>query len=396
MKLRSFLVMLILLSGAIAFVACEGERGPAGPAGKDGAKGDKGDTGERGPAGPAGPAGADGRVGDQGPGYGDSRCDVSNGIQGVVGISQDKLTGTAGDDIICGTWVNNEIRAGGGDDTVYGGAGDDKMLGGAGDDTLDGEGGNDHFYIWKQAGANKWIGGEGKDMIYCEEEDPNGFIVGSPADSHVMGFYWSTNISLTISDPVILDLSSGSFDGTSLSDDTGTFTFEGIEDVYCGTGADTITGNDRDNYLNGYRGNDTIKGMGGNDILYGGGGNDIKDGGAGDDLLYAYNDTDTLTGGDGADTFVLEHYQTPGVHVIKDFNLDEDIIYLNGYPKNGRAITNSGANLLAGTTTFAVIHKDGSTSETHAAAIAAKTETIKFVNHPRMNPKTRTYTFKDD
>ncbi len=155
-----------------------------------------------------------------------------------------------------------------------------------------------------------------------------------------------------------------------------------------------------DNFLRGEPGADTLTGGGGDDVLYGGSGADIKDGGAGDDMLYSFqrDAADTLTGGAGADTFVLEHWTTPSVHIIKDFNLDEDIIYLNGYPKgdSGRRITNSGANLLAGTTTFAVIEKSGSSSATHAKAIADKASAIKFVNNPKLDEKTRTYTFTDD
>ena len=234
-------------------------------------------------------------------------------------------------------------------------------------------------------------------MIYCRRESDESYIKGTAHDN---GFY-STADSNVISEDITLDLSSGSFDGSSLSD-TGTFTFEGIESVFCGSGDDTLTGDDNDNYLNGTAGGDTLTGAGGNDVLFNAVGNDTVNGGSGDDLIYIYNSTgaNTITGGDGADTFTFEHWTTPPVHVIKDFKLDEDKIYLNGYPKTGesvRNITNSGANLLAGTTTFAVIHKDGSASTTHAAAIVAKADdVIKFVTDPQISWETRTYTFTDD
>ncbi len=387
MKLRNFLVMLLLLTGAVLFVACEGKDGKDGAQGPAGPKGDKGDTGER------GPAGKDGAKGDDLTPPGDPRCDRSNGIEIPKGIVSD-IQGTDGDDVICANDSDNEIRAKGGDDIVYGGAGNDKMIGGDGDDTLDGEAGNDHFYIWKQAGANKWIGGEGKYVIYFRYENHENII-----STHYLtaGFYTAT-AEQTMNDAITLNLSLGSFDGSSLSD-TGTFTFEGIEDVYAGMGDDTITGNDQDNALFSRGGDDDIiNGGDGDDLLFGDAVDDTKNGDAGDDLLYSYSGTDTLTGGAGSDTFVLEHWPDPGPgdHVIKDFNLDEDVIYLNDYPKSGRTITNSGANLLAGTTTFAVIHKDGSTSTTHAAAIAGKTGAVKFVNNPKFDPKTRTYTFTDD
>ncbi len=397
MKLRSLLVMLLLLTGAVLFVACEGERGPAGKDGvdgKDGAKGDKGDTGERGPAGPPGAAGSDSDS------AGDPRCDRTNGLD--IGVGVPLIYGTDDDDVICAKNGNSEIRAKEGDDIVYAGGGADKLIGGDGDDTLYGEGGQDHFWIWEQKGANKYFGGEGRDTIYFHKDDPQSTIITRtilPTWQLQAGLY-SHDDDSSPSSGITFDLSTGTFDGSSFSNRTGTFAFEGIEDVFGGKGGDTITGDDKDNYLFGYKGDDTLKGGAGDDVLYGERGNDIKDGGAGDDMLYAYNDTDTLTGGAGADTFVLEHWNTPGKHVIKDFNLDEDIIYLNGYPKTGesvRNITNSGANLLAGTTTFAVIHKDGSASPAHAGAIVAKKdEVIKFKNNPKIDRKTRTYTFTDD
>ncbi len=141
MKLRNFSV-LFLLGGAVFFIACEGDRivceceedmGPAGP------KGDKGDPGTPGAAG--------GDKGDKGdPAPGDPRCDVSNGINALPGVSND-ITGTADDDIICGNQYINNISAGDGDDTVYGGAGNDILDGGPGADTLTGGAGADTFVI---------------------------------------------------------------------------------------------------------------------------------------------------------------------------------------------------------------------------------------------------------
>ncbi|WP_352639836.1 Ig-like domain-containing protein, partial [Mesorhizobium sp. M0674] len=52
-------------------------------------------------------------------------------------------------------------------------------------------------------------------------------------------------------------------------------------------------------------GSDTLSGNGGNDIIVGRGGNDLIDGGAGNDLLTGGLGKDTLTGGTGADTFVI-------------------------------------------------------------------------------------------
>lgn len=89
------------------------------------------------------------------------------------------------------------------------------------------------------------------------------------------------------------------------------------------------TGNDT---LNGGSGNDTVFGQSGNDTLLGMSGNDELYGGDGDDRLDGYATTgteyDTLSGGAGADTFVLGgwwgvSYQGFGEATITDFNWGE-------------------------------------------------------------------------
>ena len=261
MKLRNLLVMLLLLTGAVFFVACEGERGPAGKDGKDGAQGEKGDTGEKGEKGDTGDPGPAGAKGDDK--TGDPRCDRSNGRDVSAGVMF--IYGTDDDDVICANESNNEIRAKGGDDVVYGGGGNDKMIGGAGDDTLYGESGVDHFFIWKQKGANKYIGGEGKDMIYLLRDVGSSF----PTSLAVSRGIYTASLSHHTSANITFDLSLGTFDGSAL-EDTGTFTFEGIEDVHGGSGDDKITGDDQDNYFWGGPGDDTINGGVGDDVIYGG------------------------------------------------------------------------------------------------------------------------------
>ncbi len=395
MKLRNLLVMLLLLTGAVLFVACEGERGPAGKDGvdgKDGAKGEKGDPG---------PTGADGRVGDQGPAYGDSRCDVSNGIQGILGIEEDDLTGTDEADVICGTRVANTITAGGGDDTVYGaggndylqggdgddemngGDGNDRFTGGDGDDTLSGGDGDDHFYLQGEGGANKLVGGDGYDAVYF------GY-ANAATDAPVLGLYIARNSFADIT----FDLSTGSFDGSSVSTGaTGTFTFEGIEDVVGNNGDDNITGNNEGNYLFGSNGSDTINGKAGDDTVLGGAGADTLNGGAGNDLLWGFNGADTLTGGTGADTFRIHKGQ--GVDVIKDFDLTEDKIYFVGFSKGdpGRAITVASGQILVGGTAVVEIHKNDSANNAEALKIKEASTSYRFVTKKGAEKKRKdTYT----
>lgn len=82
-------------------------------------------------------------------------------------------------------------------------------------------------------------------------------------------------------------------------------------EFYGTQGDDTITGTQGDDFINGLDGNDTLFGLGGADRLLGSGGADIVDGGAGDDIIsndFADGVVDVLTGGTGADRFVLGVY----------------------------------------------------------------------------------------
>ncbi len=396
MKLHNLLVMLLLLTGAVLFVACEGEKGEKGEPGVAGPKGDKGDKGDPGKDGAPGPAGADGR--DVEPP--ETKCVGSSGISVTKGTVL--INGTDNDDVICANNSDNEIRAGGGDDTVYGGDGNDKMIGGDGDDTMNGEGGNDHFFIWEQAGANKWIGGDGKDVIYFRRDNSVSSI------TYHAGTY-SSSSSDRVEAAVTFNLSSGSFDGTSLpiqtgtSNETGTFTFEGIEDVVGGRGDDTITGDDQDNFIFGSNGADTLNGGAGDDVLWGDAYADSVDtlnGDAGDDVLLRERGNDLLTGGAGADIFLIRYRSTHGLPVIKDFAVAEDKIYFERFPADdgsNRVITTDGAKIKVGDVEAVEIH-DGANgaSGTQATAIVdKKADLIKFVT-ATFSGKTRTYNFTDD
>lgn len=98
---------------------------------------------------------------------------------------------------------------------------------------------------------------------------------------------------------------------------------------------DTITGNSSNNNLTGLGGNDTLYGEGGNDFLNGGNGNDYLDGYA-SVVNGRTGESDTLIGGTGIDKFVLGNarqgifYQGQGNAIIKDYNPNDDYIYLRG------------------------------------------------------------------
>ncbi|MEA5449218.1 hypothetical protein VB780_11605 [Leptolyngbya sp. CCNP1308] len=131
-------------------------------------------------------------------------------------------------------------------------------------------------------------------------------------------------------------------------------------------GDDSLSGGNNNDYLDGGLGNDSLSGGPGNDQLLGGPGDDTLDGGAGNDSLLGGpgNDSllggdgndwlqgssastpgevDQLTGGAGADTFVLGSYfgvlyddqnstnsGTPDHAFIHDFDPNQDVIQLAG------------------------------------------------------------------
>jgi|GEM_PF-2278786 len=119
-----------------------------------------------------------------------------------------------------------------GPDAVQGRAGNDTIVGGQGNDTLD--------------------GGEGVDTL---------LLLGATNSS--------VDLRLTIEQKVGLAKQM----------------ILNIENVTCGTGNDSLTGNGLDNWLAGSAGNDTVSGGDGNDTIDGGQGNDLLAGGAGLDAL---------------------------------------------------------------------------------------------------------------
>jgi Tol biopolymer transport system component len=110
-------------------------------------------------------------------------------------------------------------------------------------------------------------------------------------------------------------------DDTCTYTGTDNFTGKGL------AGNDKVVGNIGNDFLHGGAGNDSLLGGAGNDSLVGGIGRDTLLGGDGNDILNGksyWRAIDILTGGSGADTFVLGnqtvYYQGSGYATITDFD----------------------------------------------------------------------------
>lgn len=151
--------------------------------------------------------------------------DTYSGIEGLVG--------GLGNDTIAGDAAANYLYGGGGSDMIFGGAGNDTIYGDAGGDQMWGGFGFDAFY-----------GGDGIDFVRYDDANYG-------------------NLTLRLDNPA-LNL------GTGAAGDT----YNSIEGLVGGVGADVIIGNAAANWLYGGGGADYIDGLGGNDVLVGGAGAD--------------------------------------------------------------------------------------------------------------------------
>ena len=189
----------------------------------------------------------------------------------LLGSGADTVTGTTNAEYADGGAGNDSLSGGGGADTLLGGLGNDTIIGGTGADSLSGGDGDDLFLIASGDGGDTIAGGIGRDTIDMS----------------------AVTVAMTVAYTT---------DGTgSIGGSAGTYTFNGLEVVLAGTGADSLTGWAGADQLYGGGGNDTLVGNDGADQLFGGAGNDSLDGGLGDDTLQGGAGADTLAGGTGMD-----------------------------------------------------------------------------------------------
>jgi Ca2+-binding RTX toxin-like protein len=178
---------------------------------------------------------------------------------GAQGDGALTINGNIGNDTIYGTDLNDSLNGGGGNDTIYGGGGADYLTGGNGNDVLDGGGSFDDM-----------AGGLGDDTYYVD----------------------------TSNDTVRENANEG------YDTEIGSVSFVLADNVEHGilVGSGSLFGNSGDNWLTGAPGT-ALYGLGGNDRLEGSAAADTLIGGTGDDT-YVLNGADTIVenAGEGNDT----------------------------------------------------------------------------------------------
>ena len=199
--------------------------------------------------------------------------------------------GNAQNNALYGNNLDNRLFGLDGMDTLIGGAGDDTLYGGHQNDVLYGTDGNDFL-----------DGGQGEDtMIGGNHHDT--YTIDNAAD--VIVEYANQGV----------DTVRSSLFSTSLDEHLENLTLIGSARIGSGNHHNNIMrGNGNGNNLRGYSGYDTLYGGYGNDNLYGGHNTDTLLGEGGNDRLRGAGsitddvrplEYDRLTGGFGADTFVL-------------------------------------------------------------------------------------------
>ena len=248
---------------------------------------------------------------------------------GVAPVSAPAHSAAATCDGIAATIVGTD-----GDDELTGTTGDDVIAGLGGQDTIDGGGGND--VLCGDAGADVVVGGTGSDRIFGGDNglvprveaapEPRGdTLVPGPGDDHVdlgantfnAGDY-NSNDTLDLSDAaagVAVDLVAGSAVGEG-SDvivvPSPAQPMGPVVEVLGSVHADRILGTEGNDHLVGQGGGDWIEGRGGDDLVMnawdeysparGENADDHFDGGPGEDFVDSTGGTDTLLGGEGADS----------------------------------------------------------------------------------------------
>jgi Ca2+-binding RTX toxin-like protein len=175
-----------------------------------------------------------------------------SGLGDSVGADVENIIGSSGNDTLVGSDAPNVIQGGPGNDIIQGGGDTDTLDGGAGNDFLQGQAGDDH--LLGGAGDDILDGGTGK----------NTFSGGDGQDA--VDYSNNTTSVVSIPDGVANDGNNGGAQGDNVGAD--------VEDVYGGSGNDTLMAGTDGGVIDGGPGNDTLLSGPGSDLIIGGDGID--------------------------------------------------------------------------------------------------------------------------
>lgn len=229
------------------------------------------------------------------------------------------INGTADDDFLNGTPDDDSITAFAGEDLVNAGAGNDVVDGGDGHDNLRGEEGDDSL-----------LGGNGDD-----------YLRGGPGDDRLDGGAGLDRVAfVTATSGVTVDLR---IQGMAQNTGAGLDTLVGIEHASGTEYADTLIGDDGDNWLWGENGDDTISANGGNDLVEVGPGNVVADGGDGNDSFSVWGN-DAAVAGVSLSLLLQGSAQATGIGSMTISGFEN----LSGSRGNDVLTGDTSANVLAG------------------------------------------------
>jgi Ca2+-binding RTX toxin-like protein len=173
----------------------------------------------------------------------------------VAGDGADVLDGSFGDDFLSGQGGRDVAFGGQGNDTILGGSDSDMLYGDAGRDRIFGDEGHDLIDAGSE--ADTVYGGSGDDMIVASVSDGNDTYYG---DGMAGGTGSDTLDMASITANVTADLGTGLLNrGSVSSDQTGSDTLWGVENIVTGSGNDAITASRAVNVIDGGKGNDTFR-----------------------------------------------------------------------------------------------------------------------------------------
>jgi Ca2+-binding RTX toxin-like protein len=242
------------------------------------------------------------------------------------------ITGSALDDRVSGGTGNDTLRGMGGNDNLFFGNGQDIGYGGDGNDALTGFtttgnkrvfGGRGDDTIFMGEGRDTVYGGVGNDNILQGTEDTatdlsyggtgDDFLQSAGGTDSLYGGDGNDTVSLYATNALTIDLR---LTTQTIMVDGFAVLLDSFENAALQAPQTRITGNGDANTLQGYSGDDVISGLYGNDTFRFGRGADRIAGGHGNDFIDQtsnFSETgirttgdaaaDTLTGGEGADTF---------------------------------------------------------------------------------------------